>query len=385
MAKVAIIAGSADSLVNFRGTLITAMQADGHEVFAVGPAADIETERWLKLHQVGFTAVSLARTGISPLQDFRTLLQLMSVLRAMRPDIVLGYTIKPVIYGTVAARLSGIRRCAVMITGLGYAFTDGRSSLKRRIVSFAARILYRLALRFSDSIIFQNTDDRELFRKLRIIKSLSKTTIVNGSGVDIDYFAPALRPDGPRFLMIGRLVADKGVAEYLAAARQVKQRLSGVQFQLIGPTDSNPSALDPMLVDHAIADGIVEYGGEVRDVRPAITSCSVFVLPSYREGTPRSVLEAMSMERAIITTDAPGCRETVTDGLNGFLVPVRSVDGLVSAMLKLAMNSDLRASMGEASRQLVLAKFRADEVARAVIVAMRLEPKVGVRAGQESS
>ena len=362
--RVALIAGYTQSLVNFRGPLIEALIAAGHTVDAIGPDSDADTLAWLAKRGVLYTEIPLARATLSPLDDVTTLRAITNSLRIIAPDVVIAYTIKAVIYGMLAARIAGVPQRCAMITGLGYAFTNGDRSLKRRLIGGAARALYRIGLGQAQKVIFQNPDDLAVFRSLGIVRPFHQTGIVNGSGVDTTRFALAALPPEPVFLMIARLIADKGVGEYLQAARQVKKSRPEARFHLVGPADPNPAALPPGLLEQAVADGVVHYDGELADVRPAIAGASVYVLPSYREGTPRSVLEAMAMGRAIITTDAPGCRETVVDGLNGYLVPVKAVDELAQAMISLIDDPTRRSAMGTLSRELAVAKYDAQQVAK---------------------
>ena len=375
MARVALIAGLAESLVNFRGPLIEALLAAGHEVVTLGPEAQPATLDWLGARGIAYRTIPLARAGLSPGGDLSTYRALKAELKALRPDAVIAYTIKPVVYGMLAARAAGVPHRHVMITGLGYAFTDGEASLKRRLVGLVARLLYRLGLRQAETVLFQNPDDLATFRRLGLLSPTSRTGIVNGSGVDTARFEGTPLPAAPVFLMVSRLVADKGVGEYLKAARIVKAQRPQAQFRLVGPADPNPAALPPGLLAAAVADGIVTYPGEMRDVRPAVAEASVYVLPSYREGTPRSVLEAMAMGRPVITTDAPGCRETVSAGVNGLLVPVKDVDGLAAAMIRLCDDAALRAEMGAKGRQIAVEKYDAGAVARSVLGLTGLDRK----------
>ncbi|MBB5045245.1 glycosyltransferase [Shinella fusca] len=372
MARVVIIAGLASSLVNFRGPLLEALREAGHEVHAIAPASDDKTLAWLRTRAITFTSIDLARSSLSPAADIKVFMQLRSALAAIRPDVVITYTIKPVIYGTLAAALSGVKRRYAMITGLGYAFTDGERSLKRQLVNRIASGLYRLALKRVQVVLFQNPDDRQAFEQAGILATDTRTVIVNGSGVDTDFFSPKPLPVVPHFLMIARLVADKGIGEYIAAARIVRTCNSDASFHLVGPLDPNPAAFDITALEQAVAEGDIIYHGEMADVRPAIADCSVFVLPSYREGTPRSVLEAMAMARPIVTSDAPGCRETVEHGKNGYLVPIKDVGGLAEAMARLASNPELRQVMGRASYALALSKYQARDVARSILLACDL-------------
>jgi glycosyltransferase involved in cell wall biosynthesis len=283
-----------------------------------------------------------------------------ALIRAERPDVVLAYTIKPVIVAALAGRAERVPRIVSLITGAGYAFTGGRE-LKRRVSRAAAALLYRLALKRSDVIIFQNPDDERLFRELRLVPKTRETQVVNGSGVDLDRFAPAPVPARTSFLMIARLLKDKGIREFAEAAKRVKAVHPDTPITLVGDFDPSPDSLTCKELDELVRCG-VHYRGHLDDVRPAIADCSVYVLPSYREGTPRSVLEAMAMGRAIITTDAPGCRETVIEGENGFLVPPRDSNALFEAMTRFVDDPAIAAAMGKASRRLVEAKYDVRQV-----------------------
>lgn len=368
-----LIAGYADSLLNFRGPLLDALLAGDSTVHVAAPAllpgspARQQLEaRGLQVHDI-----PLRRTGMNPLADFATLLHLLRLMRRIRPTHVLGYTIKPVIYGSIAARLAGVPHRFALITGLGYAFQgqedgDNRRGLLRSLVQH----LYRLALGGAHKVFFQNPDDEALFRSLGILQPATPSCVVNGSGVDVAQFAVSPLPAEPRFLLIARLLGDKGVRQYVQAARQVQTRHPEVQFGLVGWIDENPDAIRQAELVSWVAEGVVDYLGRLEDVRPAIASCSVYVLPSYREGTPRTVLEAMAMGRAIITTDAPGCRETVEDGENGFLVPIKAVDELTVAMLRFVEQPELAAQMGARSRQIAEEKYDAHRVSAKMLEEM---------------
>lgn len=240
------------------------------------------------------------------------------------------------------------------------------------------RILYRFALTKAHKVFFQNPDDERLFRELGLMPAAVPSIVVNGSGVDLASFAmsPILKRM-PVFLMIGRLIGDKGLREYAEAAKRVKGIHPEARFQLIGWLDTNPDAIAQSELDWWIADGTLEFLGKLDDVRPAIADSTVYVLPSYREGTPRTVLEAMSMGRPIITTDAPGCRETVIDGENGFLVPVKSVDALVEAMLKFIEDPTLAPRMGRRSREIAEEKYDVHKVNAVMLHEMGITPAPG--------
>lgn len=358
--SILIVAGYADSLVNFRGDLIRALLKKEIRVMAAAPglAGDVKSvlESWgCECHELG-----IARTGVNPAKDLLVVWQLLGLMRRCRPDMVLAYTIKPVVYGMVAAALARVPARFALVTGLGYAFQGGDG---RALIRLIAKILYRVSLAFTHKVFFQNPDDEALFRDSGVLSASVPSRVLNGSGIDVDRFAFTQSPaQGPVFLLIARLLGDKGVREYVTAARQIKARFPCARFQVAGWIDSSPDAIDAAELDAWIREGTVEYLGKLDDVRPAIADSTVYVLPSYREGTPRTVLEAMAMGRAVITTDAPGCRETVVDGDNGFLVPVKSVGALEQAMLKFIETPSLAVRMGARGRQLAEEKYDVHKV-----------------------
>ncbi len=357
--RIVIIASKAKSLMNFRGRLIEDLLALGHEVHAVAPDVfeDKTTHAWLGQRGVACHGVSLSRTGISPRADLRSLRELVGLLRQIRPDLVFAYTIKPVIWGTLAAWIARVPKRIALISGLGYAFV-GEAKGKRAIVRFIAGRLYAAALKRASLIFFQNPDDLADFKRWRVLPARKPVEIVNGSGVDTDAYEVAPMPEGPvKFLMIARLLRDKGVREYAEAAQSLHARYPEAEFHLVGPLETNPDGLTEADVQGWQATGAVTWHGATSDVRPAIRNAHVYVLPSYREGTPRTVLEAMSMGRAAVTTDAPGCRETVEDGVNGFLVPVQNAPELAAAMERFIKSPDLVSEMGAAARTFTVEKY----------------------------
>jgi glycosyltransferase involved in cell wall biosynthesis len=356
-AKLLIISSFADSLIRFRFDLIKDAIQKGFEVHVCAPDLTEEIQGTLEKAGAHVHQIHMSRTGINPLRDIRTLFSLRRLIKRIHPTHVLSYTIKPVVYGCLIARMCGVRRIYALITGLGYAFMD-TSSMGQRIVGIIAKCLYRVSLNGCTKVFFQNPDDRETFKQLDLVKS-EQSFVVNGSGVNIKQFPETLLPAGENihFLLIARLIKDKGVLEYIEAAKQIKPKYPNTVFNLVGWFDTNPSAVRKELVQQWTEEGLIDFHGKLKDVRPAIANSHVYVLPSYREGTPRTVLEAMSMGRAIVTTDAPGCRETVEHGVNGLLCKVANVDSLVNALESLIVEPKLVLEFGQQSRLLAEQKY----------------------------
>lgn len=369
-----LVASFPDSLIKFRGPLIEALLAAGCRVHVGVPGLDADSDIASRLSELGVEVhdIPLQRTGLNPLKDLSALLSLRRLMRRIGADYVLGYTIKPVIYGSLAAWVAGVRHRFALITGLGYAFTGEATGL-RKVLRTLIQQLYRFSLSRNHLVFFQNPDDEALFRQLGLLKPAIPSRVVNGSGVDVSEYAVSPLPEGAVFLLIARLLGDKGVREYAEAAALVKARYPDAVFRLVGWIDDNPDAISQAELDAWVEAGTIEFLGKLSDVRPAIVDCSVYVLPSYREGTPRTVLEAMAMSRAVITTDAPGCRETVVNGDNGFLVPVQDVSALEDSMIKLIENPDQVEAMGERSRQIAEEKYDVHRVNAVMLREMGLK------------
>jgi glycosyltransferase involved in cell wall biosynthesis len=355
--KVLVAGSLASSLINFRGELLKCLVDSGLQVDVVAPdiGSDVATKAQLDRLGVAWHTVPLQRTGVNPIADIRTLIAYAKLMRRIKPDVFLGYTAKPIIFGIPAARLCGVSRRIALVTGLGYGFQGGRS---RAFLRQMIRGLYTLSLRVASTIVFQNPDDQKTFLDLGLISRSAETALVNGSGVSLDRFTPSPLPAATdSFLMVARLLRDKGVREYVEAAKLVREDYPSAKFVLIGPRDSNPDAIEATELDDWVSSGVIDYRGELQDVRPALAECAVFVLPSYREGTPRSVLEALATGRAVITTDAPGCRETVDHEINGLLVPVASAAAVAEAMRRLIREPALVTRMSQASLQKARSKY----------------------------
>lgn len=369
--RVVVLGGEAKSLTNFRLAMLRTLVAQGHEILALAGNENAGVRQTLRDAGVAYQPVPLERAGLNPLRDLALLLALTRVFRAFRADVVLAYTAKPVVYGMLAARLAGVDTRAAMITGVGSILT-GKGS--RRWLGVVLRTLYTVALRQAGVIFFQNPDDEQLFRNLGLVHRRAVVQRINGSGVDLAHFASAPLPPRPPtvFLMIARLLRDKGVCEYVEAARRIRARHPDTRFQLLGGLDPNPSSIRRSELDSWIADGTIEYLGTTDDVRPYLARAHVYVLPSYSEGTPRSVLEAMATGRPILTTDAPGCRETVIDAHNGRLVAPRCAEALAEGMEALLSGPARLDAMGRRSRELAEERFDVHRVNEVILSTLAL-------------
>lgn len=357
---IAVIGNSADSLLNFRASLIRRLIERGHQIVAFAPDFNQQTLRAaerLGAVPIGFP---LSRGGTNPFADLQSLLALRRALCGLRPDAVLSYFIKPAIYGNLAAAMAGVPRRVVMLEGLGYGFADDAQSIHRRVINKTAKQLLRFSLSRSHTVIVLNEDDRNAIID---IAKISPNNVVNmgGIGVDVDQFTfSTVRENATVFAMAARLIAEKGVVQYVEAARRIRDQGFKGRFLLLGTVDDNPHSLSREQVMNWHAEGVIEWPGHVSNIQDWLTQADVFVLPSfYREGVPRSIQEAMALGRAIITTDNVGCRETVDDGVNGILVPPRDVNALAHAMRKLIDKPGLAQHMGRESRRLAEARFDA--------------------------
>ena len=352
--KVAVISANASwNLVNFRIGLIRALQADGYRVIALAP----EDEYSLRLADLGieYRPIAMNSSGVSPVEDLLLLGRYFRVLRKIRPDVFLGFTIKPNIYGSLAAQLLGIK-VINNVSGLGTAF------IKKGLLTRIVRGLYRLALRRSSTVFFQNRDDLNLFVESNFIRS-DQARLLPGSGIDLDHFqagTPMPESTGEvRFLLISRLLWDKGVQEFVDASRTLKTVEPKIRCQILGFVDvDNRTAVPRVALDGWVTQGWVDYFGATDDVRPFIKQADCIVLPSYREGLPRALLEAAAMGKPVVATDVPGVRAVVEDGLTGYLCHVRSARSLANAMLKMArLAPGKRQELGAAGRRKVEREF----------------------------
>jgi len=370
--KIVVVASLAYSLVNFRGRLLAAMIDMGHSVLACAPDEDAETERQLRMMGVSYHRLPMIRTGTNPLDDLRTLTWLVGFLRREKPDVVLAYTQKPILYAGVASRLARQGRFYAMVSGLGHVFSDGGGGLLRSAVS----VLYRYALGRARAVFVFNRDDEGEMLRHHILRRDAVVVQVPGSGVDLSRYGQHPPPAGPpTFLLVARLLCNKGHFEFAEAARIVRARHPEVRFGLLGPPDPGEMGVDMATIAAWQAEGVVEYLGETRDVRPYLAAATVVVLPSwYREGLPRTLLEAMATGRAVITTDMPGCREPVIPGETGYLVPARDAEALAAAMIRFVDHPALAVTMGAAGRKLAEQRFAVERVNDILLRTMDLRP-----------
>lgn len=367
--KIAVLSSHTPSLFWFRMDMMKEFINKGHKVIALGDSNTTDWKDKFRENNIDYRQIYVKRNSVNPFVDIKTLVGLYKFMKAEKPDKIFAYQAKTIVYGSIAAKLNGITEIYLLIAGLGSIFRG--TGFKNIIFKYFMKIEYRIACKYCNRVFFQNNDDKNEFINKGIIKA-DKVVIINGSGVNLEKFQPVPIPEETSFLFIGRLIKDKGVIEYLEACKSIKRKYPLVRCLLIGPFDSNPSALKQVELQSYIDNGIVEYFGEQSDVRPFIAQCSTYVLPSYHEGTPKTVLEAMAMGRSIITSNAPGCRETVIDGINGYLVEVKDIQGLVEKMMYLIKNPNVGTSMGEKSLQIVQEKYDVKVINSSIMEAMML-------------
>lgn len=357
--KILVISPKNKTTFNFRGDLIREMIRNGHDVVVTGPNKDY-IDDVMDLGVKRFVEIPLVKDNTSITGDLAYWKLLRKVMREEKPDVVFSYTIKPVIYGSLAAKSAGVRNVYAMVTGLGRVYASG--GLKTKAIRLITKILYRQAFRACKKVAFQNSDDIRQFVEQRYLPE-SKTVLVNGSGVNMQRFVKSPLPQEPTFLMVSRIIREKGVMEYCEAARTIKKQHPDARFILLGGLDASIGALKREDIQPYIDEGSIEFPGEVKDPVSYYQQASVFVLPSYyREGLPRTILEAMSSGRTVVTTDWPGCREPIEDGVNGFLVPVKDASALAERMARLAADAGLVASMADAAYKTCKEKYAVEIV-----------------------
>ena len=374
MNKIAYVANTDWYLYNFRLSLMKTMADRGWEVWAVAPKSSYGEK--LKEFGIRFHPLEMNRKGKNPFRDFGLFLRLFRLYRKERPDIVHHFTIKPVIYGSFAAKLVPNIFVVNAVTGLGYVF--GKKGIMQRLV----KGLYRLALRGNNYTVFQNEENLAYFVQEGLVPR-KKAFLIKGSGVDIQKFSPGNNKNVSTqkvvFLMASRMLWDKGVREFVAAAEAVKARFPEAVFWLAGSVDiGNPSAVSENWLKEKVESGVVIWWGHQDDIKSFIQKADVIVLPTfYPEGLPKVLLEGAAMEKPIITTDVPGCREIVEEGINGLLVPIRNVEKLAEAMAYMIENQDMRAEMGKRGREKVVRDFSDERVIHETLEVYRMaKPKL---------
>ncbi|WP_218689530.1 glycosyltransferase family 4 protein [Psychrobacter sp. BF1] len=370
--KVILIGTVASSFYGFRSDLIKSLLEQQHIVYAfTSESSPDDIKRIEALGAIPIT-YELNRGGLNPLADIKGTHGLAKKIKQIAPDLVFSYFTKPVIYGTLAARIAKVPRVIGMLEGLGYTFTDQPEGItkKTKLIKSIQVSLYKLALPKLDKIIFLNPDDpKDLLERYNI--QVKQVEVLGGIGLNLEHYPyqPIVNNEAPlNFLFIGRLLKEKGIHEFVSAAKIVKEKYPETTFTVLGSIDtSNLGALKQSELDDLISSRVVNYPGHVDNVKDWIASTDVFVLPSYREGVPRSTQEAMAIGRAVITTDVPGCRETVVDGVNGFLVERWNPQALAEKMIYFIENPGQVAKMGHESYKIAQEKFDADKVNKRLI------------------
>lgn len=366
--KIMVMSSHTPSLMWFRIDMMLDFKKLGHDVIAVGNESEEQWQEQFKNLGIKYRQAFIQRNGTNPIKDLKTLKSLRAIIREERPDKIFTYNAKTVIYGGIAAKKEKVETYS-LIAGLGSIFMG--HGLKNKIIQRILCAEYKKSLKHSAKVFFQNKDDVQTFIDKHLVKK-EQVVMLNGSGVNLQKFTVQPLPKTFGFLFIGRLIKDKGVFEYLEACKIVKEQHPEVRCLLVGPFDSNPSSLKPEDLKSYIDSGIIEYFGEQSDVRPYLAQCSVFVLPSYREGIPKTVLEAMASYKAIITTDTPGCRETVIDGENGFLIPIKDSSQLSNKMNYLYKNPYVVSKMAGYGRKMVENVFDVNKVNKIIFQTMKI-------------
>jgi len=362
------------SLINFRGDFIDALVQNDYDVLCAAP--NFRQTYIDKIEALGGKTVEfeLQRTGLNPLKDLKSISQLKKIIVDNKVDLVFPYTIKPVVYGSIAAK-----RCNVpvvsLITGLGFTFSG--ITFKAKALQVVTQNMYRYALRNNSAVIFQNEDDQKLFLTKNITSKNQRTEVVDGSGINLKRFDFRTREKKPgdtvKFVIVGRLTFEKGVGLFIDAAKELLGRYSNIEFHLIGkPPQNNPDSLSETALVAFNKQGLISYHGHQTNVISLLSEADIFVLPSYyREGVPRSILEALSVGMPIITTLMPGCKETVDEGKNGFLIPPEELEPLITAMTYFVKNPSQIAVMGKESRKLAENKFDVHKINKQLLTIIR--------------
>lgn len=368
--KILIAASSGESLTNFRGKMIEQMVQYGHQVICLSAEPVLEMKESINKLGAEYISLEMERVGTNPFKDLKVIKKFKKIIKQINPDMFFAYMSKPVAYGGYAARKCKVKSVNFLINGLENAYyrKDIKSFILRRVLNF----FYRYAFKKADNVFFQNADDMKLFCDNKI-SSYKQSSVVDGSGVDMTHYTREEMPEKFSLIMVARLLWSKGIREYVAAAKIVKQKYPEIEFNLIGGLDCNQEAMKKEELDTLIKENIIKYHGKQKDVRPYLSSSTVFCLPSYHEGLPRSVLEAMATGRPILTTNVPGCKDTVIDGYNGFIVEKGDSVGLANKIIELYENQDLVKTMSENSYKRCTEKYEVKIINRYLLEKMNIE------------
>lgn len=366
--RVLINSGRISPFLNTRRELMKSISKSSEKLIITGSQTEYKEE--LKKQGAYYQYAPVKRTGLNPIDDIKLLFKYYNIIKKEKIDIVHSYTIKPNIFGSIAAKLAGVKNVYPTLNGIGFAFTS--KSLKSKMIRPIASILYWISFKCSRKVFFHNQDDINEMVSRKLIKN-KKCILLGGSGINLTDYPLKEMPEKFSFVLISRLLKEKGIIEYLEAAKMVKKLYPNIEFKLVGPFDLNPSSLNHQDIEPYIKKGIVIYYGEQKDVKLFLEESTVVVLPSYREGLPHVLLEGMATGRAIITTEAPGCKETVQEGVNGFLVPVKNVDKLTEKMIWMINNSDKVIEMGKQSYLIAKTKFEVSKVNNKILNTMKID------------
>ena len=374
MKKILLIANSSFTIFNFRSELIAELKKRGYEIHIACPQMPSNenqknTTEYIEEMNIHYHKLDIDRSNLNPISNIFLILKIMKIIKKISPKFVLTYTIKANIYGLLASAFFNKIKVFPNITGLGYIYinNDFFTKIIRSVVNFQ----YKIALKHSQTVFFQNYDDLNIFKANNLLNGIT-TKKINGSGVNLKKFSTSkIEKDKLSFIFVGRLLKDKGIYEYIDAARIIKKKYPSAKFRVLGELDNNPSSLNADELNLLLDEKIIEYISD-GDVYKWLDRSEVFVLPSYREGTPKSTLEALSMGLPVITTDVPGCRETIEDEVNGYLIKDKDEKALAEAIEKFIKNRDLIYSMGLKSRELAESKFDVNKVVEVIIDELEL-------------
>ncbi|HEX4378819.1 MAG TPA: glycosyltransferase family 4 protein [Candidatus Acidoferrum sp.] len=371
-----------NTFYSYRIELALAARDNGFEVHVAAPpgkAADILRAEGLRYHPIPMT-----RSGLAPWKEFSTISTLFRLYRRVRPDLVHHLRLKPVLYGGLAAYGARVPAVVGLLTGLGYVFIaeSRRALVMRKLVVLSCKVAFRHS---NQRIVFQNPDDQGVFIQNKILPA-AQTVLIKGSGVDVHTYVPTPEPEGvPVVVLASRMLRDKGVVEFVEAARELKQAGVSARFVLVGETDpGNPTAISAEQLRSWADEGVIEWWGHQSDMRKVLSQSNIVCLPSLREGVPKVLIEAAACGRAIVTTDAPGCREIVREGENGLLVPVRDSKALADALRLLIESVPLRTLMAAKGREIAVAEFSVERVVNETLGVYReLLAASGARGSQQ--